>query len=100
MKWTRPVTGEPQPIMTEEMAEEWKRAMDPYNTAQKLPQWQRVLNYMQTHDHISSAIAWDVLRITSLHRRLTEIRKRGYEYEKEVCRPKGRPHYFKYRLVQ
>ena len=66
----------------------------------KKPQWQRVLNYMQTHDHISSAIAWEHLRITSLHRRLTDIKKRGYEIDVEQCFPEGRPHYFKYRLRQ
>ena len=64
-------------------------------------QWERVLRYMQTHDCITSAIAFDALRITSLHRRLTDIeRKTDYQIDRKRIDVPNRPHHYEYRLIQ
>lgn len=66
---------------------------------EKTPQWQKVLHYMRHHNCITSAIAFDVLRITSLHRRLTDIeRYTDYVIDRKRVDVPGRPHYYTYSL--
>jgi hypothetical protein len=71
-----------------------------YKGAQpKTPQWRRVMQYMQDYGMITSAIAFDALRITSLHRRLTDIeRKTDYRIDRKRIDVPNRPHHFEYRL--
>ena len=74
-------------------------------TGRKKAQWERILEYMQTHECITSIIASDVLRITSLHRRLTDIERkkdddgrRLYFIDRKRIDVPNRPHHYVYRL--
>lgn len=66
----------------------------------KQPQWVKVLQYMRNHEHITSAIAFTALGITSLHRRLTDIeRNTSYVIDRKRVDVPGRTHHFEYRLL-
>ena len=69
------------------------------DTGEKVPQWKQVLRYMETHPCITSAIAFSELRITSLHRRLTDIERfTHYVIDRRRIQVHGRPHHYEYRL--
>lgn len=48
-------------------------------------QWKDVLEYLQTHDGISSMEAWSKFHITRLADVIFKLRKRGYDIVTEDC---------------
>lgn len=45
-------------------------------------QSKKIINYIKQHGSISTYEAYTSLGVTSLHRRLTDLRKKGYEFNK------------------
>lgn len=69
----------------------------------KPTQRDRVLKYIRDFGSINSYQAYADLGITQLATRIFELKKRGYEFDKERVKTKNRygdkTHYDKYRLI-
>lgn len=48
-------------------------------------QWKDVLEYLSTHEGISSMEAWELFHITRLSAVIFVLRKRGYDIDTVMC---------------
>lgn len=62
----------------------------------KETQHMKILMYLRTHKWITPADAWDRFHITKLATRISEMIRKGYEFEKVWV---GDREYKKYRLI-
>ena len=62
----------------------------------KETQHMKILMYLKTHKWITPADAWDRFHITKLATRISELIRKGYEFEKVWV---GDREYKKYRLI-
>lgn len=72
----------------------------PLRNKHTLSQGKRIIEYLHTHRFITSADAWRI-GITSLHRRLSDLRESGYVFGNEMVRDEDDPlrHWKRYWLI-